>query len=125
MLNLIKFRSFAHENNIYYVIPFQLRLPALHQGHSLFLLTHSKEKPILVTGDKFTSETNSSHLYNYNMNNRTRSLIVLVVAIIINCSKIISGQGLEFKLAGARLPKTLRESSAVYDGVDHVYIFGG
>jgi hypothetical protein len=53
------------------------------------------------------------------------TIIVLIFAAL-NCSTEAEGQqGLEAKLAGARLPTTLIESSAVYDGVDNVYIFGG
>jgi hypothetical protein len=48
----------------------------------------------------------------------------LVVALV-TVSNPVSGQGFEAKLAGARLPYPLYESSAVYDGVDNVYLFGG
>jgi hypothetical protein len=44
---------------------------------------------------------------------------------LVTVSNRASGQGLEAKFAGARLPYTLYESSAVYDGVDNVYLFGG
>jgi hypothetical protein len=52
------------------------------------------------------------------------SWIFLVVALV-TVSNPVSGQGFEAKVAGARLPYTLSESSAVYDGVDNVYLFGG
>jgi hypothetical protein len=52
------------------------------------------------------------------------SLIILVLALTTVCTEV-SGQGLEAKLAGSQLPNTLYGSSAVYDGADSVYIFGG
>jgi hypothetical protein len=54
---------------------------------------------------------------------RSQFLIILVMALGI-FSTHVSGQGLEAKLAGARR-YTLVRSSAVYDGVDSVYLFGG
>jgi hypothetical protein len=54
---------------------------------------------------------------------RSQFLIKLVMALGI-FSTHVSGQGLEAKLAGARLPYTLVWSSAVYDGVGNVYLFG-
>jgi hypothetical protein len=57
---------------------------------------------------------------------RKKEILIVLVLIGLNCSTEAAGQqGLEAKLAGARLPTTLSGSSAVYDGVDSVYIFGG
>jgi hypothetical protein len=53
-----------------------------------------------------------------------QSWIFLVVALV-TVNNPVSGQGLEAKVAGARLPYTLYESSAVYDGLDNVYLCGG
>jgi hypothetical protein len=53
-----------------------------------------------------------------------QSLMFLVVALV-TVSNPVSGQGFEAKLAGARLPYTIYDSSAAYDGVDNVYLFGG
>jgi hypothetical protein len=50
--------------------------------------------------------------------------IFLVVALV-TVSNPVSGQGFVAKLAGAKLPYTLFGSSALYDGVDNVYLFGG
>jgi hypothetical protein len=57
---------------------------------------------------------------------RKRAILIFFVLAVLNWSTETAGQdGLEAKLAGARLPTTLYRSSAVYDGVDNVYIFGG
>jgi hypothetical protein len=53
-----------------------------------------------------------------------QSLIFLVVALV-TVSTPVSGQVLEAKVAGARLPFPISDNSAVYDGVDNVYVFGG
>jgi hypothetical protein len=56
----------------------------------------------------------------------SRKKATLLILVVLNSSIETAGQqGLEAKLAGARLPTTLWDSSAVYDGVDNVYIFGG
>jgi hypothetical protein len=57
---------------------------------------------------------------------RKKATAILLILVVLNSSIETAGQqGLEAKLAGARLPTTLWDSSAVYDGVDNVYIFGG
>jgi hypothetical protein len=57
---------------------------------------------------------------------RKRAILIVLVLVVLNWITETAGQdGLEAKLAGARLPTTLYRSSAVYDGVDYVYIFGG
>jgi hypothetical protein len=50
---------------------------------------------------------------------------VIAVALLVHCFVSTYGQGLEAKLAGAKLPTPLELSTAVYDGTDNVYIFGG
>jgi hypothetical protein len=47
--------------------------------------------------------------------------LAVVVATITGCY----GEGLELKIAGGTLPSALYYSSAVYDGRDSVFIFGG
>jgi hypothetical protein len=59
------------------------------------------------------------------MSRKRAILIVLVMAVLTWATETAGQQGLEAKLAGARLPTSLSQSSAVYDGVDDVYIFGG
>jgi hypothetical protein len=50
----------------------------------------------------------------------------IFIAILMHCFIGDSyGQDLEAKLADARLPTGLYYSTAVYDGIDSVYIFGG
>jgi hypothetical protein len=57
---------------------------------------------------------------------RKRAILIVLVLAVLNCSTETAGQqGLEAKLAGTRLPTKLWGSSAVYDGIDNVYIFGG
>jgi hypothetical protein len=57
---------------------------------------------------------------------RKRAMLIVFVMAVLNWAIETAGQqGLEAKLAGARLPTSLSQSSAVYDGVDDVYIFGG
>jgi hypothetical protein len=57
---------------------------------------------------------------------RKRAIFIVLVWAVLNWSTETEGQqGLEAKLAGTRLPASLFDSSAVYDGVDNVYIFGG
>jgi hypothetical protein len=57
---------------------------------------------------------------------RKRAITIVLVLVVLNCSTETAGrQCLEAKLAGARLPAMLYYSSAVYDGIDNVYIFGG
>jgi hypothetical protein len=50
---------------------------------------------------------------------------VITVAVILHCFGPGYGDGLEAKLAGAKLPYPLRYFDIVYDGADSVYIFGG
>jgi hypothetical protein len=54
-----------------------------------------------------------------------RQILVIAVAALVQCFGRNYGQELEAKLAGANLPRTLYLSTAVYDGADSVYIFGG
>jgi hypothetical protein len=54
-----------------------------------------------------------------------RPLFVIAVVALLLCFGESDGEGLEAKLAGAKLPVTLYHSTAVYDGNDSVYIFGG
>jgi hypothetical protein len=56
---------------------------------------------------------------------RERSILVIVVVSLVHCFGQIYGKEPEAKVARAKLPKTLTESTAVYDGMDSVYIFGG
>jgi hypothetical protein len=56
---------------------------------------------------------------------KQRLTFVIGVAVLVHCLSPTYGQRLEAKLAGAKLPKTLYLSTAVYDGTDNVYIFGG
>jgi hypothetical protein len=58
------------------------------------------------------------------MTRNGRSLIILAVALVIVTAQV-SGQDFEAKLAGTRLPNTLANGCAVYDGVDNVYLLGG
>jgi hypothetical protein len=50
---------------------------------------------------------------------------VLGVAVLNWSIETAGHQGLEAKLAGTKLPSELFGSSAVYDGVDNIYILGG
>jgi hypothetical protein len=50
---------------------------------------------------------------------------VITVAVLVYCFAPTYGQGLEAKLAGAKLPTPMHISTAVYDGTNNVYIFGG
>jgi CBS domain containing-hemolysin-like protein len=59
------------------------------------------------------------------MSSKLAILIVFVMAVLNWATETAGQQSLEAKLAGARLPTSLSQSSAVYDGVDDVYIFGG
>jgi hypothetical protein len=57
---------------------------------------------------------------------RKRAILIVFASAVLNCSSEVAGQyTLEAKLAGARLPNSVYYSSAVYDGADNVYIFGG
>jgi hypothetical protein len=56
---------------------------------------------------------------------RQRLTFVIRVAMLVHSFPAIYGQGLQAKLAGAKLPMTLYLSTAVYDGNDKVYVFGG
>jgi hypothetical protein len=57
---------------------------------------------------------------------KKREIFVIAIAVLLahGCSES-HGQGLEAKVAGAKLPTPLYRHSAVYDGNDSVYIFGG
>jgi hypothetical protein len=52
---------------------------------------------------------------------------VIAFAALVHSLGQSNGEGLEAKVAGAKLPRTLGldVSTAVYDGNDSVYIFGG
>jgi hypothetical protein len=54
-----------------------------------------------------------------------KQVFVITVLAIVYCFGESSGQHPEAKLAGARLPTTLKSGAAVNDGMDNVYIFGG
>jgi hypothetical protein len=54
-----------------------------------------------------------------------RLILVIIEAITVHCFGQRYGEALEVKLAGATLPEPLCDSTAVYDGTDSVYIFGG
>jgi hypothetical protein len=59
------------------------------------------------------------------MHRQRHLTFVIAVAVLVNCFAPTYVQGLEAKLAGAKLPAPLYYSTAVYDGTDNVYIFGG
>jgi hypothetical protein len=54
-----------------------------------------------------------------------RLIFLFAVAALVQCFGKSNGESLEAKLAGAKLPAVLDQSTAVYDGNDSVYIFGG
>jgi hypothetical protein len=54
-----------------------------------------------------------------------RLILFIGAAALVHSFGESSGEGLEAKLAVAKLPATLDSSTAVYDGDDSVYIFGG
>jgi hypothetical protein len=56
---------------------------------------------------------------------KERSILLIVVVSLVHCFGQIYGKELKAKVARAKLPTTLTESTAVYDGTDNVYIFGG
>jgi hypothetical protein len=56
---------------------------------------------------------------------RQNHLILVAVTMLQCCFKESKGQGLEAKLAGGKLPTALYYSTAVYDGNDSVFLFGG
>jgi hypothetical protein len=56
---------------------------------------------------------------------RERQTFLIAIATFVLCFEESNGEGLEAKVAGAKLPKILGYSTAVYDGSDSVYIFGG
>jgi hypothetical protein len=56
---------------------------------------------------------------------RERLTAVIVVVTLLNYFTGNYGEELEAKRAGAKLPIELESSTAVYDGIDSVYIFGG
>jgi hypothetical protein len=60
------------------------------------------------------------------MTTKERQLLCIrSVLILVHCLGVSYGEGLEAKVAGAKLPTSLYYHSAVYDGKDSVYIFGG
>jgi predicted small secreted protein len=50
--------------------------------------------------------------------------LIAIALILASCFNGSYGQGLEAKVAGAKLPMPFHYHSAVYDGNDFVYIFG-
>jgi hypothetical protein len=54
-----------------------------------------------------------------------REWLFYVIAALVHCFGQTYGEGLEAKLAGAKLPRILCQSKGVYDGIDSVFIFGG
>jgi hypothetical protein len=54
-----------------------------------------------------------------------RLIFDISVVALVYCLGQSNGEGLEAKVAVAKLPTPLRDSTAVYDGNDYVYIFGG
>jgi hypothetical protein len=56
---------------------------------------------------------------------KERSFLLIVVVLLVHCLGQIYGKELEAKVARAKLPTTLTDSAAIYDGTDNVYIFGG
>jgi hypothetical protein len=52
-------------------------------------------------------------------------VFVIVVVSLVHCLGQIYGKELEAKVARAKLPTTLTDSAAIYDGTDNVHIFGG
>jgi hypothetical protein len=56
---------------------------------------------------------------------RQRLTFLIALAVFVQCFVATYGEGLEAQLAGAKLPTALYLSTAVYDGTDNVYIFGG
>jgi hypothetical protein len=56
---------------------------------------------------------------------RNSLIFVIGVVALVHCFGQIYGKELEAKVARAELPAGLSESTAVYDGIDNVYIFGG
>jgi hypothetical protein len=59
------------------------------------------------------------------MSRRRAILNFFLWAVLSRSTEAAGQQGLEAKLARTSLPNPLLYSSAVYDGVDNVYIFGG
>jgi hypothetical protein len=59
--------------------------------------------------------------------NGKRFLVFFAVVVYSICRQGCYGQSeqLEAKLAEAKLPTGLRETTTVYDGNDYIYIFGG
>jgi hypothetical protein len=56
---------------------------------------------------------------------RARLIFVIAVVSVVHCFGEANGEGLEAKMAGAKLPAGLSASTLVYDGNDSVYMFGG
>jgi hypothetical protein len=56
---------------------------------------------------------------------RGRLTFVIAVVVLVHCLVQSNGEGLEAKLAVSKLPEALYLSTAVYDGNDSVFIFGG
>jgi hypothetical protein len=55
---------------------------------------------------------------------KERSFLVIVV-VSLQCFGQIYAKELKAKVARAKLPTTLTDSAAIYDGTAKVYIFGG
>jgi fermentation-respiration switch protein FrsA (DUF1100 family) len=94
---------------------------------TVFALDKYKLDSPTVSLDKNKSQASRNQLRKKsNEMSRKRAVLIVFVWTVLNCSSQTTGQqGLEAKLAGAKLPTTLYYSSAVYDDVDNVYIFGG
>jgi hypothetical protein len=56
---------------------------------------------------------------------RERLTVVIAIVTLLNYFTGNYGEELEAKRAGAKLPMELDSSTAAYDGIDSVYIFGG
>jgi hypothetical protein len=61
----------------------------------------------------------------YKMGKEEQVFAIAIALMLAQCFSESDGQGLEAKVAGAKLPTPLYRHSAVYDGNDSVYIFGG
>jgi hypothetical protein len=59
------------------------------------------------------------------MDGEKQVFAIAVVLLLAQCFSESYGQGLEGIVAGAKLPTALWCSTAVYDGNDSVYLFGG
>jgi hypothetical protein len=57
--------------------------------------------------------------------NRKTVIFVIIAATLVHSFGQSYGEELETKLAGAKLPSAMYVTTAIYDGSDSVYIFGG